>query len=99
MSFSSKDTESKTFWSYFKNNFCNCATFFSCILTSNKASYPEQLYYFITILQEESYTIDLLLIQIDKYENLKFKALWETVKGTPPYLKGKHPFAPYSGFT
>ena len=28
-----------------------------------------------------------------------YMALWDTVKGPPPDIKGKHPFTPYSGFT
>ena len=30
---------------------------------------------------------------------IRTHALWDTVKGPPPNLKGKTPFTPYSGFT
>ena len=29
----------------------------------------------------------------------KYLSLWDTVKGSPPDLKGKHPYTPSSGFT
>ena len=72
--FSQVNTESKTLCSYFKEE-----TYLGLELAS-------QIYQ--SILQEESHSIDLLAIQIDKYEtvNLKTKLPFKFFPGNYPTL-------------